>query len=510
MNAESTKLYRSRDKIKTRTLVVVAMALTVLLTAGVRSTAYTGPAGAPLRVDESLQTVVADLEAFIPAYMDQQGVPGVAIALIRDGHVAWTKEFGVTNLLTRKPVTPDSTFKVASNSKAVTAYIALRLVDQGLLALDAPLDGYLSEPFLPQEEFRPVVSLRHTLSHTSGLGRTGLSREVRFPPGAGYSYSPAGFVYTQQALEEVTGKSLEALGQELVFQPLGMERSSFVKTPAVMEQPARGHLPALLPALLFEVPFLVVLGVLALLALVVGRLRSGRWRISRRTALVLYALAAVPACGPAFLLYMGLSTTYALLILVLWGTPLGALLIGDAVLKRRVPGRPRLRKGLRAAWVLVVAVAIAGAALALGDLPGVTPEAAKPGAASTVRATAADMARFLIEIADPQHLSPETAALMRTPQVALHSDLSWGLGPGIQHSPEGNALWQWGQELDFQSVMVVYPDLGYGAVVLTNGDFLNPGVAIDIAHRALGGSMDAIRRAALSQEFNYQGPFLEQ
>jgi len=43
-------------------------------------------------------------------------------------------------------------------------------------------------------------------------------------------------------------------------------------------------------------------------------------------------------------------------------------------------------------------------------------------------------------------------------------------------------------------------------VVLTNGDFLNPGVAIDIAHRALGGSVDAIRRAALSQEFNYQGP----
>ena len=113
-------------------------------------------------------------------------------------------------------------------------------------------------------------------------------------------------------------------------------------------------------------------------------------------------------------------------------------------------------------------------------------------------------------VADRQHLSPETAAQMRTPQIALRSDLDWGLGPGIQHSPEGDALWQWGQELDFQSVMIVYPDLGYGAVVLTNSDFLNPGVAIEIAHRALGGSMDAIRRAALSQEFNYQGPFLEE
>jgi CubicO group peptidase (beta-lactamase class C family) len=132
-----------------------------------------------------------------------------------------------------------------------------------------------------------------------------------------------------------------------------------------------------------------------------------------------------------------------------------------------------------------------------------------PSAAASMRATAADMARFLIEIADPEHLNPETAAVMRTPQVSLRSDLSWGLGPGIQHSPEGDAFWQWDQELDSQSLMIIYPDVGYGAVVLTNSAFLNADVAIEIAHRALGGDMDAIRRAALNLEFNYKGPFLE-
>jgi CubicO group peptidase (beta-lactamase class C family) len=151
-----------------------------------------------------------------------------------------------------------------------------------------------------------------------------------------------------------------------------------------------------------------------------------------------------------------------------------------------------------------------GAVLALGDRPAFSPEAAKPSAAGTIRATAADMARFLIEIADPQYLSPETAAVMRTPQVSLREDLSWGLGPGILHSPEGDALWQWGQALDFQSLMIIYPDLGYGAVVLTNSDMLNSDVAIEIAQQALGGNMDAIRRAALNLEFNYQGPFLEE
>jgi CubicO group peptidase (beta-lactamase class C family) len=299
------------------------------------------------------------------------------------------------------------------------------------------------------------------------------------------------------------------LGQELVFQPLDMQHSSYVHAQAVMDQPAQGHLPAPLPALVFAVPFLLNLLVLALLALLVGRLRSGRWRISRRWALALYFLAALPACGLAFLLAQGPSPSYVLLILILWGTPLLALLLGDSVLKRWLPERTGLRKGLLALWLLVTLVALAGAVLSLGDLPGISPEAAKPSAAGTIRTTAADMARFLIEIADPQHLSPKIAAAMCTPQVSLRGDLSWGLGPGIQHSREGDALWQWGQAFDFQSVMIIYPELGYGAVVLTNSDALNPDVAIDIAHRALGGSVEAIRDAS-HLAFNYEGPFLEE
>ena len=152
--------------------------------------------------------------------------------------------------------------------------------------------------------------------------------------------------------------------------------------------------------------------------------------------------------------------TYALLILALWGMPLLALLLGNDLLRRLLPERAGLRKGLLAMWVLVVALAMTGAVLALGDLPAVSPETARPNAAGTIRATATDMARFLIEIADPQHLSPATSAEMHRPQVALHRDLDWGLGPGIQHSPKGDSLWQWGQDLDFQSLMIIYPELG--------------------------------------------------
>ena len=116
----------------------------------------------------------------------------------------------------------------------------------------------------------------------------------------------------------------------------------------------------------------------------------------------------------------------------------------------------------------------------------------------SMRATAGDMATFLIELSDPQHLNADLAAELQKPQVRLAEDLTWGLGPGIQSSQEGDALWQWGQHMDFQSVMIIYPEHDFGVVVITNNDLLNPDVAIEIAHRALGGEIEPIRRATQS------------
>ncbi len=57
--------------------------------------------------------------------------------------------------------------------------------------------------------------------------------------------------------------------------------------------------------------------------------------------------------------------------------------------------------------------------------------------------------------------------------------------------------------------MIIYPETGEGVVVLTNSDMLNPDVAINIAHRALGGKIEPLRRAT-HLEFNYAGPFLDE
>jgi CubicO group peptidase (beta-lactamase class C family) len=100
------------------------------------------------------------------------------------------------------------------------------------------------------------------------------------------------------------------------------------------------------------------------------------------------------------------------------------------------------------------------------------------------------LAAFLIELAEPKYLSQDLAARIRTPQVSAGRDMAWGLGPGIQHGEQGDALWQNGQTFGYRSLMVIYPDHGTGVVVLTNSDNGLP-VALDVARRTLGGPTPA-------------------
>jgi CubicO group peptidase (beta-lactamase class C family) len=489
-------------------LFLTVMALAWLLTGCGRSAASPAGQELPLRFAEPVGAIVADLESTIPQFMRKENVPGLAIALIHDGRVAWTEGFGVANTITGRPVTPDTRFEVASNSKVVTAYIALRLVDQGRLSLDAPLNAYLKEPWLPDSEFRDDITLRHVLSHTSGLGHTTTSRDNILAPGRGYSYSAIGFLYLQAVIEALTGQPLQDVAQELVFAPLGMSSSSFVVGTERDKPTANGHVHALVPVLLFAVLYMAATLVVGLLGLLFLRVRTGRWRPTRRVATGVCAVAWGVSLVPAFILlgivdlpeFAWLVSLVGLVLVVAFAL---AFLAGRVVIRRLLAHRQGLQVALTIVWSGLILVGLALGASRIANLPVPQPSTVAANAAGTLRATASDMATFLIELANPQHLGPETAAQLRTSQVKLTTDLSWGLGPGIQHSRQGDALWQWGQHLHFQSVMIIYPAHGFGVVVCTNNDLLNPDVAIKIAGRALGGKIETIRRASHLQ-FNYR------
>jgi CubicO group peptidase (beta-lactamase class C family) len=452
---------------------------------------------------------LADLRSFVPEYLRQEQVPGASIALIRDGQVVWTEAFGVTNTITGRPVTPDTVFEAASNSKVVTAYLALRLVDQGLLSLDDPLNSYLSEPWLPPSPYRDGITLRHVLSHTSGLRHSTASRESLFAPGEGYSYSAIGYAYLQAVMEEVTGRPLENLAQELVFTPLGMPDSSFIGSPGIAPRTANGHLHALVPTLLFLLPFFLALFLIAVVALAVNRLLTGYWRPGRCLTYGILFGAFLLSLVPGLLFFVETGMPAFGWLVILWAFLLAAIfalaaLAGRALFSYLVPGRRGARALLTVGWCLLALAGLLFLSARITNLPVPKWPPPKVHAAGSLRTTASDLATFLIELSDPRLLSPETAAQMRASQVELAPDLSWGLGPGIQRSDQGDALWQWGQHLHFQSVMIIYLEQGFGAVVLTNNDLLSSEVAIDIAHRALGGKIEPIMRQATGLAYNYR------
>ena len=472
------------------------------------TSAYQEPS---LRLSEPVEAVIADLENYIPTFIAEENIPGVAIALIRDGKVVWTNGFGVMNSITAEPVTPGTLFEVASNSKLVTTYIALRLVDQGRLSFDKPLNSYLSDPWLPPSEYQNAITLRHVLSHSSGLGHLTFSRENLFAPGKGYSYSNEGFLYLQAVIEQLTGQSLAAVAQKMVFTPLGMSSSSFVNDPAFTSRTANGHVHAIVPVLFFVIPFLVALVIVSLIAILVLRIWKGHWRVTSRMVIVTLLISFGVALLPVFILFVNFGMLKIAWLILFCGIAVSIALVLEFVLFRGII-HTLFKKPIRflnTSLIVLIVITLFGLILLSGKITNLPVPKWPPASASaawSLRATAGDMATFLIELSQPQYLNSETSKQVQSSQISLSPDISWGLGPGIQHSQFGDALWQWGQNIDFQSVLIIYPAYGFGVVVMTNNDLQNPDVAIKIAHRALGGSIDPILRAS-HLEYNYsEGP----
>jgi CubicO group peptidase (beta-lactamase class C family) len=172
----------------------------------------------------------ARLADLIPRAMGEAKVPGVSVALIRDGRVAWRRGFGVRNLDAHAAVDENTVFESASLGKPVFAYAVMKLVDAGKIGLDAPLVKYMPVPAVLVDERAGRITARMVLDHTTGFQNEAIGKPlaIHFTPGTRFSYSGAGYAYLQTVVERLTGEPLEALMKRLVFVPLGMTSSSFV------------------------------------------------------------------------------------------------------------------------------------------------------------------------------------------------------------------------------------------------------------------------------------------
>jgi CubicO group peptidase (beta-lactamase class C family) len=193
----------------------------------------------------------------LAAQMRAYDVPGISVAVIHKGRIDWARGWGVRDLVTCAPVTPDTAFQAASISKVVTAMIALRLVEQGKIGLDRNINDALRSWQVPKDEkLAPNgITLRELLSHTAGLNVHGFDHGYQpgeplptaveilegadgppirsiLPAGAQFEYSGGGYMVAQLALTDVSDTPFADLAQHEVLGPLGMTRSAFAMPPS--------------------------------------------------------------------------------------------------------------------------------------------------------------------------------------------------------------------------------------------------------------------------------------
>jgi len=198
---------------------------------------------------------VPELDAFIEARLDQAEVPGLAAAIVVEGSLRWVGAYGWANLEEERPVTPDTTFMLASVSKTVTATAVMQVIEDGDLALDDDVEEVLAFWVANPSHPADPITTRQLLLHTSSivdnwdvLAGYYVQGDSPIPlgtyledyldpagalydaadnyagsaPGARYDYSNMGASLAGYLVEAATGTPFDAHCEARIFEPLGM------------------------------------------------------------------------------------------------------------------------------------------------------------------------------------------------------------------------------------------------------------------------------------------------
>lgn len=220
-----------------RTLVLAAASALGLVAAA-------APAAAQTPAEDAIEQIVS-------ATMEAHDIPGAAVAVVSGGETE-TYGLGFADLEAEAPVDPERTgFPIDSVTKTFTATAVMALVDEGVLDLDADVNGYLDEVRVPDTYPGEPITLRHLLTHTAGFEERvrgllaapegegdgleahlldHLPQRVR-PPGEVTAYSNYGFALAAQVAADATGRPFAELLSEAVLQPLALDATAFGAAP---------------------------------------------------------------------------------------------------------------------------------------------------------------------------------------------------------------------------------------------------------------------------------------
>jgi CubicO group peptidase (beta-lactamase class C family) len=199
--------------------------------------------------------VSTKIDEYVRAEMQAQQIPGVSLAVVKNGEILLARGYGFANVEHQVPAKPETIFQSGSTGKQFTATAVMMLVEEGKLSLDDKLTKYFSDA---PDAWRDIT-VRHLLTHTSGMTDYPRDFDLRrdytedellqrvkaiplaFQPGEKWSYSNLAYVMLGILIHKVSGKFYGDFLQERVFKPLAMSTARIISEADIVPNRAAGY-----------------------------------------------------------------------------------------------------------------------------------------------------------------------------------------------------------------------------------------------------------------------------
>src|SRR5438128_7611863 len=206
----------------------------------------------PIRAQDAITSKVDD---YIKAEMQRQHIPGLSLAVLKDGQIILAKGYGFANVEHQVSVKPETIFQSGSMGKQFTATAVMMLVEEGKLSLADPITKY----FTDAPESWQKITVRHLLTHTAGatdyprdfdfrrdytqdeLLKRAEAIPLAFQPGEKWSYSNLGYVLLGILIHKVSGKFYGDFLHDRVFEPFGMTTARIISEADIVPNRAAGY-----------------------------------------------------------------------------------------------------------------------------------------------------------------------------------------------------------------------------------------------------------------------------
>jgi CubicO group peptidase (beta-lactamase class C family) len=179
-----------------------------------------------------------EIDDYLQAQIAKNHLPGLSVAIVRNGKIIKLKGYGVANLEWEQPVTPDTVFQIASSTKPFTGTALMMLVEEGKISLDDKVSKYLPDAPAAWQN----ITIRHLATHASGIGgnvdaKPGATAEefvkaayrlpLDYQPGEKSAYALSDFIVLTYIIEKVTGQSFNKFLKTRLYDRFGMSGSGF-------------------------------------------------------------------------------------------------------------------------------------------------------------------------------------------------------------------------------------------------------------------------------------------